>query len=67
MLASRMLPNGQWPELFPAVFEIIRSSDAIHKESGCAIIHVIAEFSFESLGPHLATIRVGVIILKTIL
>lgn len=51
---------SQWPELFPTLFQLTRSSNAFERESALYIFAQLAEFLDESIfTPHLPALKVA--------
>ena len=53
MLSDRLLPHGQWPELFPFMFGAVNSADANAVEASLRIFYCLPHYVAEAMEQHL--------------
>ncbi|XP_034223472.1 importin-5-like isoform X2 [Prunus dulcis] len=56
-LASSVLPENQWPELLPFMFQCVTSDNPKLQESALLIFAQLAHYIGETLVPHLTTLH----------
>lgn len=57
VLASRILPDGGWPELLPFMFQCVTSSNVRLQEAALLIFAQLSQYVGEILVPHLDTLH----------